>query len=105
MPYEERCAIRQLAINAVTWTDIVGVAVLPIGCNSVIIYNQTGVNIYLRTDPGNANSQVTIHDGEQFELGGPAASSAGVRFVQNCPAVGSLLSSAGSVSPLIESTF
>lgn len=105
MAYEQTDAIRLLAINAVTWTDVAGVAVLPISCNQVIVFNNSGVSIFLRTDPNNANSQVTIASGQQFEIGSSGGS--GPRsflFPQgsgNPPC--SLLSSSGTVNVLIES--
>lgn len=103
--YEQRVAIRAVAINAVTWTDIVGLSMLPIDCNLIIIYNNTGVDIFLRTDPNNSNSQVTIGAGLQFELGSPSGLRQGTRFTRNGDPSCSLLSSSGNVSPLVESVF
>lgn len=102
--YEERTAIRTLTINASTYTDIVGTAVLPIDCNLIVIYNSTNVDIDYRSDPGNSSSQVTIPPGGSFEIGSAHAFLAtGIRFPRGCNPVGSLLSSSGSQSPIIES--
>ncbi len=102
--YETKFAVRLLAINAVTWTDIYGSA-LPIDCNTVIIFNNTGVDIFLRSDPSNPNSQITIQTGQQFEIGttGLPATAGLSRFPKGSAPLGSLLSSSGNVSPVIES--
>lgn len=106
MPYESRHAVRSLAINASTWTDISGKAVLPIDCHTIVIFNNTGVTILFRSDPGNANSQVSIGNGQQYEINGSVSQMArGPRFPAGSDSpVGALLSSSGNVSPLIEST-
>ena len=107
MGYEQNCAIRQVPITNGAWVDVVGVNYLPINCNLVIIFNNTGIDIYMKTDPGNANSQVTIQNGQQFEIGAvatPSPEGIRVRFKAGSPdAVCSLLSSAGNVSPVVES--
>jgi hypothetical protein len=102
--YEQTNALRQLGINAATWTDVVGLAVLPISCNQVLVFNNSAVNIFLRTDPGNANSQATIAPGQQYAIGSPGGGGArSFLFPQgtgNPPC--SLLSSSGSVTVTIE---
>jgi hypothetical protein len=104
-PYELTFAIRVLALTASGWTDLVGLANLPIGCNQIVIYNNNSVPILLRTDPNNANSQITLNDGEAFDIGVamPRIGSGGFRFDVNCPPVCSLQSSAGNLNVIIES--
>lgn len=105
MVYEQSCALRALALNNATWTDVAGPSI-PIDCNLVIIFNNSGVDIFLRTDPGNANSQVTINPGQQFEIGGaPRPPSFGPsRFISgdSTRAACSLMASSGSPNVLIE---
>jgi len=103
--YEKTFAIRVLAITAGAWTDVVGEAVLPIGCDLVTIYNNSGVDVLLRTDPNNANSQVTIASGQAFEIGSPGRRPlADFRFpVNSTYPVCSLQSSVGNVNVLVES--
>src|SRR5882724_6801345 len=62
MGYEERFALRKLTVNSVTWTDIQGLAVLPINANYVIIVNTLTPPeaLLLRSDPNNANSEISI---------------------------------------------
>ena len=103
MPYDTRFALRKVPINQNTWTDLVGAAILPIACNNVIVYNNTGQDILLRSDPGNDQSEVLVPNGSQFEIGASVNISGGHRFPLNCPAVASLLSSSGNVSLLVES--
>lgn len=107
MPYESAFAIRKLPIDQNGFTDIVGPSVLPIDCNVVVIFNDTGQDILLRSDPANANSEVTIHDGQQFEIGTAFSSSArGARFQRGSSnPVGALKAAVSGVSPLIESIF
>lgn len=100
--YEIQFAIRLLAINASTWIDVVGLAVLPIDCNSVFIFNNTSVNFLLRSDPNNANSQVTIVPGQAFDVAGSGA--IGTRFLRDSPfPICSLLSASGNQNAIIES--
>lgn len=94
--YEERTAARGLTINSLTWTDIVGPNVLPNGCNSVRVRNDSGADVYFRTDPASQNSQITIHDGETVEVGNPSTAPAGYRFGPTSNPVGSLLSAVSS---------
>jgi len=106
-PYELANAIRSLAINAASWTDVSYVnGVLPIACNQVIVYNSSAVAIFLRTDPGNANSQITINPGQAFTIGVSGANRGAYAFLfpqntQNPPCA--LLSSSGNVNVTIES--
>jgi hypothetical protein len=100
--YEQSFAIRQLALNAVGFTDVQGLAVLPIDCNTIVIYNDSNADIYLRTNPGQASSQVTIAPGQFFSIGGPSQNG-GFRFPQNCPPVCSLEASTGTPTVTIES--
>ena len=105
MTYETRFSIRQASIGAGGFTDIVGQTYIPIDCNVVAIFNNTGVDIYLRSDPGNAASQVTISSGQQFEIGMPGLQSVGgaPRFISmSTDPVCSLQSSSGTVTPLVE---
>lgn len=104
--YEQAVAIRKLGIDQNGFTDIQGTGCLPIDCNIVVIFNSTGQDILYRSDPNNANSEVTINAGQQFELGTAFSSSARQsRFPKNCAAVGALKASTSAVSPLIESIF
>lgn len=104
MLYETVVALRQIPINASTWTDIAGSQYIPIACNLIIVYNSTGVTIYYRSDPANANSQITIAAGLNFEIGMGDRQIRGPRRFQRDPniAVGALLSASGNVSPIIE---
>ncbi len=104
MPYEESATIRQLALAASpTWTDVTGAAI-PIDCNQVVIFNNSGVDIYMRTDPGNPNSQVTINNGQQYEFTGPVPRGfRSHRFPKNST-VCSLQPSSGTPSVVIECT-
>ena len=106
-PYELVFALRALGINAVTWTDVsYANGAIPIAANQVIIFNLSAVAIYLRSDPNNASSQVTINPGQQFTIGvsGANRGTYGFLFPQNGanPAC-ALLSSSGPVNVLIES--
>jgi hypothetical protein len=90
-----------MSVAASSWTDVQGMALLPIDCDTVIIYNNAAVNILLRTDPGNANSQITLLPGQQYEFGG---NHSGVyRYPRGCPAICSLQSVSGTVNVIVES--
>lgn len=106
-PYEQAFAIRNLAISAIIWTDIQGALILPIDCSLIIIFNPASVNILLRSDPNNANSQVTIAPGQQFEIGGAyqgLKSANRHRFpLGGAFPVCSLMSSSGPQTILVES--
>lgn len=102
MPYEQSFAIRQLAITSVGWTDVQGLLALPIDCNQVVIYNDSNNDVYLRTNPNVAASQVTIAPGQFFPIGAPSREG-GYRFPQNCPAACSLMASTGSPTLIVES--
>jgi len=101
--YEQAHAFRQLAVNASTWTDIVGLAALPLNCNQVIVLNLSAVIVYYRSDPGNANSQVPINPGQGLQIGASRGSSPFLFQAGSANPVGSLLSSSGSVNVTIES--
>lgn len=106
MPYETRWALRTLALNASTFTDIVGSAILPIDCNQIVVYNpaSTAVNVTLASDPTNPNSQVTIPPGGQFTIGSPALQGQqAFRFPKGSFAAGSLIAASGTPNVLIES--
>jgi hypothetical protein len=107
-PYELRFAIRILAINASTWTDLQGPAAIPISCQAVIVYNNSNVNVDLRTDPLNANSQIVLQPGESFQIGmvtqfGVTGLNGGFRFSPTGPPLCSFLSTSGNVNLIIES--
>src|ERR1700739_4529836 len=104
--YETKARIRQLAITSNTWTNIVDPgdgSVLPYNCNLIVIYNPTSVVINLRTDPGNANSQLPggIPPGGSYDLG--VAGGRGWRYPKGCPPAGSLQAASGSPVVCIES--
>jgi hypothetical protein len=103
MAYEEVFAIRQAALDSTKWTDITGVLLLPIPCNTVVIVNNSGGNIALRSDPGNANSEITIPTGQQFEIGGfRPVKSRNFRFTSDS-IVCSLKPAAGNPVAVVES--
>ena len=103
MAYETKFAIRPATIQAGAFTDIVGTSMLPIDCNTVLVMNDTGQDINLRTDPANANSQVVVHDGQSFTIGGQDSGGGhGARFLAGSQnPVCSLEASVSQVSPLI----
>jgi len=101
-PYESRFAIRTLAIVDTGFTDVKGLAVLPINCNEVIVYNDTGTDILLRSDPSNSASEVTVAAGQYFPIGTPQKEG-GFRFPQNCPPVCALKSTSGALTIIVES--
>lgn len=104
--YEQYFSIRSMALTAGSWADIVGESYLPLASNIVIVFNNGAVDVYLRSDPGNAASQVTIQPGQQFEIGASGTQISSYiqhRFPLNCSALGSLKSSSGNTSVLIES--
>lgn len=102
MAYEKNFAIRNLAINASTWTDVVSSAVIPFECNSVFVFNNSGVNVSLRTDPNNANSQIPIAPGQSYDILGSVGP--GTRFSPMDPnPLCALLSTSGNVNVIIES--
>lgn len=69
--WEENFAIRSIALNASTFTDVLGTQFLPIDCNTVVVLNiSVTIAIALRSDPNNANSEVTVGPGQQWEIGG-----------------------------------
>lgn len=68
--YETDFAIRSLAIVAGNWTDLAGSSI-PIDCNYIMVFNDSGQDISLRSDPNNASSQATVHDGQMFTIGAP----------------------------------
>jgi hypothetical protein len=81
----------------------VGIAILPFDCNSVVIFNSSAVNVLFRTDPNNANSQVTIAPGQAFQI--LTSGAIGTRISgSSANPMGSLQSSSGSVSVIVEST-
>lgn len=100
--YEEKFAIRIMAILAASFTDIVGLALLPINCNFVTVFNNSGVAVLLRSDPGNASSEISIANGASFVIGASGPPRGSTRFPQNCNPVGSLKSSVGNVNVVIE---
>ncbi len=69
--YEQFFAIRQLVISDSSWTDLVGPAVIYIACQAVVIYNPANQIVNLRSDPGNAASQLPggIQPGGSFQIG------------------------------------
>lgn len=102
MAYERSFAVRTLALNASTWIDVVGANLLPFDCNSVFIFNNSGVNVSLRTDPNNANSQITIAPGQAFDILGSVGP--GTRFSpMDSNPLCSLLSTSGNINVIIES--
>lgn len=103
MAYERNFAIRQLGLNAVNYTDVQGLGVLPINCNTIVIYNDSNADIYLRTNPAVAASQVTITPGQFFSIGGASWPGGGFRFPQNCSPVCSLEASTGTPTVIVES--
>ena len=105
MAYEQVWAIRSLSISNAGFTDIVGAAVLPIACNTIIIVNNSGQTVFLRSDPGNAASEVSILDGQQFEIGGPTdTATRGPRFpAGTANPAGSLKSATSAISVVVES--
>ena len=111
--YERNVALRNnFAINASTYTDLQGSAAVPIACNTIVVFNPNNVDVYMRTNPANANSQKTIGPGEayQFGLSTPLGSGSSnhtpgnFRFPLNCSPVASFLSSSGNVDLEIECT-
>lgn len=79
-PYEtQNAAIRNdFAVPATGWTDLNGQTlgtsgdlVLPITCNQIEVYNNSSSDVLMRTDPGNAASQITIAAGAYFIIGTP----------------------------------
>ena len=103
-PYEQTFALRTLALSLVAWTDVQGLAMLPIDANIVSIVNLSGVDVLLRTDPLNPASQVTVPTGTQFDCGSESfPRSRSFRFPKNGPPVCSLLGTGvGTPSVLIE---
>lgn len=105
MAYERFVAIRSLAISNLDWTDVVGKAVLPIDCNCIVIFNNTGQDVKFRTDPAVAASEVPIASGQQFEVSGSRTPASAPRFpAGSTDPVGALQASASPVSVIIEST-
>lgn len=102
MGYEQSFAIRQLAINAATFTDVQGLTILPIDCNQIIIFNNSNVEITLATNPNVATSEVVLEPGQYFPIGSPSREG-GFRFPQNCPAVCSLKAASATPTVIIES--
>jgi hypothetical protein len=100
-PYESRFAIRALVLSASAFTDVVGNAIIPLDCNTIIIYNPNAVAVYLRSDPNNANSQISIPPGQGYEL--PGGTGPGTRYssVSTNP-VCSLQSSSGATTVYVE---
>jgi len=114
MAYEVTVAIRNnVAITAGAWTDIGGSAggayAIPISCNYITVINTAAVPVLLATDPGNANSSVSIPAGASWglgnaswgiRLGGPAS---GCRYrVGSHDAAGALKSTSGSINVTLE---
>src|SRR5438094_7926102 len=99
--YESRNALRLLAIVSGSFTDVQGTAVLPLDCNTVIIFNNSGVDVLLRTDPANANSEITLSTGQQFEFTGVNRYS--FRYPRCGPAVCALKQSSGNVNVIVAS--
>ena len=113
MSYETKYAVRSVLINSSTWTDVQGINILPIACNSVTIFNDSGVDVYFRSDPNNTDSQITLPSRIQpsdyplppipsLEIG-HGVFYAGTRFPSLCDPVGSLCSSGGTVTVTIVS--
>lgn len=100
--YEERFAVRVMSVIAGGFTDIVGLALLPINCNFVTVLNNSAVAVLLRSDPNNAASEVSIAAGASFVIGASGTPRGSVRFPQNCNPVASLKSSSGTVNVVIE---
>ncbi len=104
--WEENFAIRSIALNSSTFTDVADIAYVPIDCNTVVILNiSVTIAIALRSDPGNANSEVTVNPGQQFEIGGnrPRTGYRSARFKAG-DAVCSLKSASGTPTVLVIST-
>ncbi len=102
MPYERSFALRQMAINAATFTDI-GPASLPIGCNTIVVINVTATDILLRSDPANPASEITIRAGQQFELGTSPHAFNAHRFHGGVDPVAGVKSTSGNLTIVIES--
>lgn len=103
--WEESFAIRSVPLNSSTFTDVAD-SFVPIDCNTVVIFNPSNtIAIALRSDPGNANSEVTINPGQQFEIGGPRPRTGykPARF-KTGDAVCSLKAASGTPGALIIST-
>ena len=88
VPYETQNAIRNdFAVPATGWTDLNGLTtgvsgdvVLPVSCNQIEIYNNSTSDVLMRTDPGNAASQITIAAGATWIIGTPQAKNVPPRF-------------------------
>jgi|SRR5882724_6468217 len=106
MGYEERFALRKLTVNSVTWTDIQGLAVLPINANYVIIVNTLTPPeaLLLRSDPNNANSEISIAAGASFQIGASGTPRGSLRFPQGCNAVGAVKSTSLTQAIPVESS-
>lgn len=102
MGYEQSFAIRQLQVSSAAFTDVQGLTSLPIDCNQVIIFNNSNVEVSLRTNPNVAASEVVLEPGQYFPIGAPSRSG-GFRFPQNCPAVCSLKAASATPTVIIES--
>jgi hypothetical protein len=100
--YEQSFAIRQLLLGNAAFTDVQGLAVLPIDCNQVIIFNNSNVEVTLATNPNLTSSEVVLEPGQYFPIGTPSREG-GFRFPQNCPAVCSLKAASGTPTVIIES--
>lgn len=86
--WEENFAIRILSVGSVGFTDVADTSI-PIDCNTVVVLNPSAtVSLSLRSDPGNANSEVEIGPGQQFEIGGASGAPVAVEFKPAQPAVG-----------------
>lgn len=103
--WEESFAVRNLTVSSAGFTDVAD-AFVPIDCNTVVVMNTSStISIALRSDPGNASSEVTIGQGQQFEIGGtrPRTGHKPTRFKAG-DAVCSLKAASGSPVALIVST-
>lgn len=103
--WEENFAIRILPVGSVGFTDVADTSI-PIDCNTVVVINPSStISLSLRSDPSNANSEVEIGPGQQFEIGGarPRAGYKPARFHAGDP-VCSLLAASGTINVLIIST-
>jgi hypothetical protein len=101
--WEENFAVRVLPVSSSVFTDVAD-SFVPIDCNTVVIINPSAIAMALRSDPANANSEVTIGPGQQFEIGGPRPRAFSPARFQSGNAVCSLKAASGSPSALIVST-
>ena len=63
---------KQIAVDTVSWTAVIA----PVDCMGVSIKNSVGVDLYVRTDWGDATTQDTISAGSIETVAGPRHSGA-----------------------------